>query len=340
MPESFQQVVESRIANPKQESRPDQIKQILREGRKARTKEEQEDIMRKLAEFSKDYSTEGDSKMKIDEFIGSDAKQAGLSPKEMLESYYGSSLPKEIIRAGNYNIDKPTIDPESFIKIFDTIKGQKDEEYGSSYSVGGDGSAPTAAVSSGRAAEISEKNAQTYRDWLGSGDPELQKRAEYFFKANSIDPTKPYESGKSVLEHEVGHHITKGDRKATAPLLANNYGFIASNNFEDFGEHTGMIDETTQALSRLQREWYKEKGTRISNPKQFMTIVNSGEIPEFLSSEGRRALIYARNLKEVRDSDQSEKKKKAAEETLKAISEMAPAVVQNKKQYGSKSNIS
>jgi hypothetical protein len=339
MPDSFQQAVESRIANPKQESRPDQIKQILREGRKARTKEEQEDVMRKLAELSKDYSSEEYPKMKIDEFMGSDAKKSGLSPKEMLESYYGEALPKEIIRAGNYNIDKPTIDPESFTKIFDTIRAQKDEEYGSSYSVERDGSAPTAAVSSGRAAEISEKNAQTYRDWLNGSDPELQKRAAYFFKANSIDPTKPYESGKSVLKHEIGHHITKGDREATLPIRANNYSYAASNSFEDFGEHTGMIDETTQALSRLQREWYKNKGTRINNPKQFMSIVNSGEIPEFLSSEGRRALIYARNLKEVRDSNQSDEKKKAAEEALKAISEMAPAVVQNKKQYGSKPNI-
>lgn len=338
MAESFQQAVESRIANPKQDSRPDQIKQILREGRKARTKEEQDAIMGKLAEFSKDYSSEEYPKMKTDEFMGSDAKQAGLSPKEMLESYYGEALPKEIIRAGNYNISKPTLEPESYSKIFDTIRGQKDEKYGSSYSVKPDGSEPTATVSSGAGAKISEQNADTLRRWLNSEDPELRKRASVYFKDNSIDPTKPYESGKSVLEHEMGHHITEGDKKATLPLTANNYGYVASNGFEDFGAHTGRIDETTQALSRLQREWYKEKGTRFNNPKQFMSVVESGEVPEFLSGEARRMLIYAKNLKAVRDSNESDKKKKAAEETLKALSEMIPAVVKTKKQNESKLN--
>jgi hypothetical protein len=63
-----------------------------------------------------------------------------------------------------------------------------------------------------------------------------------------------------------------------------------------------------------------------------MSVVESGEVPEFLSGEARRMLIYAKNLKAVRDSNESDKKKKAAEETLRALSEMIPSVVKNKKQ--------
>lgn len=310
-----------------------QINEILKMGRKARTKEDQQKIMQMLADLSVDYSDKDYPLMGIDEFIESKADRASLSPQKMLESYYGENLAKEIIRAGNYNAAMPTIKPESFPAIFDHIRGEKTTDFGSSYTPNADGS-PLASVSSGRAADIFNKNALTYREWLDSDDPNLRKRAIEHFRANSIDPTIPSISGPSSLMHEVGHHISLGDKKAELPITANNQAYIASSGFEDFGSHTGLINETTQALSRLQREMFKETGKRISNPKEFMRLVDSGEIPDFLTQEGRRILIYTQNLKDVRDNSDDPKKKKAAEKALEAISKMAPALVKNQAQNG------
>jgi hypothetical protein len=310
-----------------------QIKEIFLMGRKARSKEEQEEIMRLLQQFSTDYSSKEYAPMGISEFMASDKTKASLSPREMLESYYGQNLNREIIRAGNYNIARPTISPESFPAIFDRIQAQKDTEYGSYYSPSENG-IPRVVVSSGEAAKIFNKNAKTYRKWLQGNDPELKKRAIEFFQANSIDPSIPHKSGQSSLEHEIGHHITTKDKTSDLLLRANNNAYIASNRFEDFGAHTGRINETTQALSRLQREMFKETGKRINNPKEFMNLVNSEQVPNFLTQEGRRILIYARNLKKVADNSDDETKKKSAKKALKAISESAPSVVQNEKQIG------
>ena len=310
-----------------------QIKEILAMGRKARSKEEQEKIIKLLAGFSTNYENQAYPSMGISEFMASDKTKASLSPREMLESYYGQSLNREIIKAGNYNIARPTIKPESLPAIFDRIQAQKDTEYGSYYSPNEDGN-PKVVVSSGEAARIFNENAKTYRKWLQGNNPELKKRAIEFFQANSIDPAIPHKSGQSSLEHEIGHHITTKDETSDLLLRANNNAYTASNRFKDFGSHTGSMDETTQALSRLQREMFKETGKRISNPKEFMNLVNSEQIPNFLTQEGRRILIYARNLKKVADNSDSKTKKKAAKEALKAISESAPAVVQNKKRIG------
>lgn len=310
----------------------EQINNILLMGRENPNKEKLENIMKMLSENSKDYSSKEYPKMSIDQFVNSDATQAAVSPKDMLESYYGDALPKEIVRAGLYNMNYPTVNPTVFTKIFDTIKARKDTEYGSSY-IKKDG-VPTANVESGRAAEMSGENHETYKTWLKSEDPKLKSRALAYFNNNSLDPESKAGTIKSSLQHEIGHHITEPLRYETLPLLTRFEASIASNKFKDFGSHTGIVDETTQALSRFQREWFKEKKTRISNPSDFIKLVDSGEIPEFLSEEGRRILIYARNLKNVKDTSEDENKKNEAAAALRGLSEMVPAVVQNKKQYG------
>jgi hypothetical protein len=315
----------------------EKIDNILILGQKAYKKEEKDNIIKMLSNLSKDYSSEEYPKMSIDKFMSSDVTKAGITPKEMLESYYGKALPEEIIRAGNYNINHPTVANSSFSNIFDTIKAKKDTEYGSSYDV--IDNIPTAIVSSGTGAKIDEENSNTYREWLAGNDPELKARAMEFFQVNSIDPSIPSPTGISPLKHEIGHHISQADISASLPINTQRQGFLASNYGIDFGLHTNIKNETTQALSRLQRELFKEKGSRITNPADFMKLVNSGEIPEFLTQEGRRILIYAKNLKNVKDTSKDEEKKKAAAEALKGLSEMAPAVVQNKKKIGLNFNI-
>ena len=320
------------------------INEILRMGQKAQSKEEQEKIAKMLSQFSTDYSSPEYPKMGVSEFAEGSAQKAALSPQEMLKSYYGDKLNQEIIRAGNYNVSRPVIKPQSYSAIFDTIQGRKTEDYGSTYSIDKNNT-PTAEVTSGTGVEIEKENHDTYRKWLSGNDPKLKARALQYFRTNSLDPSISDDSVKSSLEHEVGHHITDPDTFYSLNSLRQNNGKLplaieardkasaASNRFDDFGGHTGLTAETTQALSRLQREMFKNTGKRLI-PIEFTKLVNSGEIPDFLTQEGRRILIYARNLKEVADKSKDEEKKKNAQEALKALSRMAPAVVKNEKKYG------
>jgi hypothetical protein len=47
-----------------------------------------------------------------------------------------------------------------------------------------------------------------------------------------------------------------------------------------------------------------------------MELVNKGEIPDFLTQEGRRILIYAKNLKEVADKSKDKKKKRSSKRSI------------------------
>jgi len=308
------------------------INQILLSGKRTKTKEEQDKIIQMLSALSVDYSSAEYPKMSASEFASGDAQKAALSPQEILKSYYGENLPREIIAAGNYNIARPTLLPKSYQNIFDTIPASKTTEYGSAYSPDNNGK-PMVELSSGRGFQIDQKNNETYRKWLQGNDLELKAKALEYFQANSLDPLIAASNKQGALEHEVGHHITRVAPYADLPLAAKSSASIASDKFNKFGEHTSIGNETTQALGRFQREMFKNTGKRL-HPVEFMAIVNKGEIPEFLTQEGRRILIYAKNLKEVADKSEDKNKKEKAKKALESISRMAPAVVQNKKQYG------
>lgn len=310
----------------------EQINAILLSGKRAKTKEEQEKIIQMLSALSTDYSNAEYPKMSVSEFASGDAQKAALSPQEMLKSYYGENLPREVIAAGNYNIARPTLKTASYSRIFDIIPAKKNTEYGSGYYEDYDGK-PLVELSSGRGLEIQNENDKTYREWLQKNEPDTKEIAIKHFKENSLDPSIPPSSNQSTLEHEVGHHMLRSNKFSKLPSQANEFGYTASDKFESFGAHTGLIDETTQALGRFQREMFKNTGKRLL-PVEFMDLVNKGEIPEFLTQEGRRILIYAKNLKDVADKSKDETKKKAAVEALWNISRMAPAVVKNEKKYG------
>ena len=284
-----------------------------------------------IKKYSIDYSNPIAPKTTPKEFLTKGLRYASLQPASILSGYYGKNLENEIISAGAYNAKNPVINPKSFSRIFDYIWSIKSPSEGTSYTPQFWGDKPYVTLNPDK--KLHAKNRATLRSMLNSSYPEDRQYASEYFNTNSIDPSLEFDLGGG-LEHEVGHHVTLADDNSEISKRAFRGAKTASNGFEKFGGHTGMPNETTQALSRFQREWFKEKKSRVTNPDDFMSIVNSGEIPKFLSDEGRRILIYTKNLKKVRDSDESEEKRKAAAEALKAISEMIPAVVQNKKKYG------
>jgi hypothetical protein len=240
---------------PNAKATADRINEILKMGKYAQSKEDQEKIIKMLSDLSTDYSSPEYPKMSISEFMKGNSEKAALSPKEMLQSYYGDNLAKEIIAAGNYNIARPVLLPKSYPAIFDTIQGSKTTDYGSSYTVG-ENVNPTAEVTVGEGAEIQNENNETYREWLNSDEPELKAIALEYFKTNSLDPSIPRSNEQSVLEHEIGHHITQSDSSGDLALFAKDFARIASDKFDKFGGHTSIGNETTQALGRFQREMF------------------------------------------------------------------------------------
>lgn len=306
------------------------IQEIILSGKRAKTKEEQDKVVQILSSLSKDYSNTEYPKMSSSEFLSGNAKKAALSPQEILKSYYGENLPKEVIAAGNYNIARPTIQPQSYSRIFDTIPARKNTEYADRYHFSNEGR-PLADLASGQALKFIKKLDKNYRDVLKGSNKDYKKEAKNYFKRNSLDPSTPPSNKQDMLEHEVTHHISLAEGKL--PYIARDYGFVASDGFSKFGAHTGQPHETTQALGRFQREMFKNTGKRL-HPVEFMAIVNKGEIPDFLTQEGRRILIYAKNLKDVADKSEDKDKKEAAKKALEAISRMAPAVVKSENKYG------
>lgn len=320
MPASLQEQIDEML----------KMQEIILSGKRAKTKEEQDKVVQMLSNFSKDYSSAEYPKMSSSEFLSGNSQKAALSPQEILKSYYGENLPREVIAAGNYNIARPTIQPQSYSRIFDKIPARKNTESADRYHLSYENK-PLADLASGYAFESLRKINENYREDLKGNNSDDKKEAKKFFKTNSLDPSIPASNKQDMLEHEVTHHINRAE--GNLPFIARDYGFVASDGFSKFGKHTGQPAETTQALGRFQREMFKNTGKRL-HPVEFMDIVNKGEIPKFLTQEGRRILIYAKNLKEVADKSENKEKKEAAKKALEAISRMAPAVVQNKKQYG------
>lgn len=302
--------------------RPKEVKALLIAARRVRTPEEEQEFLGKLKAQGRNLAPET-KRTSLEELADTSVKTGAMTPAEAIEPYYGAKLAREIIRAGNYNEAKPVIEREAYAKMFDVVKAERSPDEGAFYMEDG----PLVGLKSKRSDEISAINQATYNKWLKSDDPELQARAKDYFNTNAIDPKRPAAGQKDVIEHEFGHHATKSDPESRILRTANREGYVASGEFEEFGGHTGLKDETTQALSRLQREVFKNTGSRLTNPKQFMALVEADEVPAYLSQEGQRALNYARKLRGVSMESTDKGRKKAADAALKALSEAVPALV-------------
>jgi hypothetical protein len=309
----------------------DQIKKILLRARKARTPAAEEEALAGVKALGRTLASD-EERLTPSELAKPEVEKGAMAPADVISPYYGKQFARELIRAATYNQARPTLEKEAYAKMFDIIPAQRTAREGASYtpdnSDEGGKDEPMVRLKSARSQDISEKNFETYKGWLRGEDPELKARAEDFFKTNSIDPNRPENTQLDVIEHEFGHHATDPERNALAKK-ANYAGYEATGEFEEFGGHTGETAETTQALGRLQREVFKNTGNRLTNPKQFMSLVEADEVPAYLSQEGQRILTYSRNLKKVADTHKDKGRVEAAKKALKAISEMAPALVKN-----------
>lgn len=230
------------------------------------------------------------------------------------------------------------------------IKGRIDEEvpvyvrprYGARYRYRDEEGNPTAEVLTGgeRVADISLHNAAFYLDLLNKENRtpeeesrlqkkiELSKYNEFENLGDSVemeDDEVPeggrYPEGETLdsfleqeigtgLEHEMGHHIYR-------PHNYKNYPFSSKSKESYFDDR----QELFQALGKFQREHFKEKGQRLTNPEDLYFLLKSDEKFDYLSKEAKRLINYLRK----------EEKGSKGEKRLKFISELAPMFVSNDK---------
>jgi len=285
--------------------------------------EQEEVFMRQISDLGENLAPDV-QKMSPDQLANPDIAVGAMRPADIIAPYYGKNFGREIASAANYNESHPSINPSAYAMLFDTIKAVRSSDEQASYSP----SLHQVNLESKDSEDIMAYNAAQYRKWLtediGQG---TRERAQNFFNNNSMDPRRDDGGALDAIEHEYGHHATRVNIGNKLVETARDSGIDASAG--NFGSHTSDANETSQALARLQREFFKNTGSRLMNSKQFMDVVNAPDVPEFLTQEGQRILNYSRRLKSVADSDKDQRKRDAAKEALKAISEMAPSFVQN-----------
>jgi hypothetical protein len=231
-----------------------------------------------------------------------DSGSGSLTPADVIRPYYGDQFEGEVLAAQKANEKDGVLRSDSYSRLFDPVPVER-EEYSGFYMVPHDRSiSPRVSVPNKESKAIQKQNEQFYRDMLQPFDEDGTKRdirdkrrAQRFFTANSYSPEDRIGSAEDTLEHELGHHYARPNSsytKADTPFSQALEGSSA------FGAHMAKPSETVQAMGRLQREVFKNTGSRIKNREQFLEMVDNP--PEYLSPEGKRILYFSKRLKEHR----------------------------------------
>ena len=127
---------------------------------------------------------------------------------------------------------------------------------------------------------------------------------------NSYDPND-LPTAEDTAEHEVLHHVLRPNIEGSrllgypadqTPPEINEIGNLTA----DIGGkpirvkdlHGTKASEILTYLGKVQRETFAAKQSRLQ-PGEFTRLVESGKTPGYLSGEGKRAIIYARNVSKI-----------------------------------------
>jgi hypothetical protein len=322
----------------------------LRNARAKRTPEQIEKFGESLAASGQDLSNDAPRKS-VKEVEDSGTMRGSAKPADFIAKYYKDKFPLEVAKAMLYNKNKgrsqPVLEEDAYSRLFDDIEFERDpnETRGASY-------APRESkvgLPNEEAEGIEKFNNKTYREWSKSDDPKLRARAEKVARVNSYQSVDSMASDKTnAAEHEFGHHYArpaKGGVASTAEYLVSQGGRHKSGErFVDF--HTASPSELTQAAGRFQREFFAETGKRITDPEEFLKLVNSDEKLEFMTPEAKRYLTFARRLQnesEAHDPNDDffgtrRKEKKSREEAIRRMAEILPATVSVDESFEGRAN--
>jgi hypothetical protein len=233
--------------------------------------------------------------------------------------------------------------PMSYSRIYEDFPVDVQNERGATYE-------PTTDVSEVAGAgkhAFQEAYFRLKQKDLSSDNPKRRENAEWFFKVNSLDPTKGPQSQLSIAQHELGHaamhpirlsgRLAYSSRKSEPDYLKSNEGKpIQWTEKDEDGYGTSLTHrrhlekpfEVIQAAGRFQREFFKETGDRVK-PGEFTSLVLSKEDPDYLSQEGSRFLNYARDTMQKIDRLYDDEEADAIQEHfLQRLETILPTVVE------------
>lgn len=246
-----------------------------------------------------------------------------LRPSDVIERYYGPELSREVAKAALANERSKALKGDLPFRILDRVPVVRDPDVPEKPHYLPD--RREIHMPNAEALDIAEKNVTTRKGWMAGQDPSLKARLEERARLNSYASVDELNATDwpSVLEHETGHHFTQ------AASGEGSWADQTRRYLYDAGmseHHLSDPDELTQAAGRLQRELFKGSGKRIENPKKFLDLVQSGQTPDYLTKEGKRLLVFTRELMTPKEGE-SNVRSNARKAAAKRIAEMLPSVV-------------
>ena len=225
---------------------------------------------------------------------------AKMTPASVIAPYYGDNFEKEVLEAQEANKKINFLSADSYSKLYDPVPAEADYYTSAKYKYG----KRTPKVEVGAPNEEGkyfwnddhDKEADVARAYAAKEgaarrNDEEGRKAIRFMRLNNYDPLNHgKENEASSLEHELGHHYSiRGGGGRADNLVRRGWDETSAGD-----THIAKPVETRQAMGRLQREVYKNTGSRVKDEETFMAMVEKP--PEYLSNEGRRLLNYAKRL--------------------------------------------
>lgn len=309
--------------------------EFVDKNKKYKPSEEDYKYLESLRKSSKNYADlPAVSKEEItNKQMRNETVDTATTPSEYIAPYYGgdANLAREAKTAADYRnkLESELKRPKGFFEVppEERLFSAAKVEIGPTLSPAYDPKDKKVYVNAKEGDDINKSNVADFQDWLKSKDREevnIAREAiygnDYSSASDSGGEEDPKKSMASSLQHELGHHVyrTNFDIKYGSKT-PEGYPVVKSitDNQPAKDSYLGIANELAQGLGRLQREYYEQTGTRLTEPEDLYILIKGGDKLEGLSPEGRRVINH---LRKQGDSEKADK-------YLKEVSRMAPMFV-------------
>ena len=256
------------------------------------------------------------SKATPEEIKSLSAKSGKASPADFIAPYYGNKFATELRKARRENMSSRMLQQDSFKRLFEDIPFDAEPDSSNRYEEEVDSGKVRVVLGDEGSRSIRKENAGTYAKMLKSGDPEKVADAEKAIFGNAYGSAQELEdiADQSAAEHEFGHHFAQPDGVREATKMTVGEGGLKMRK-----THLLQPEELVNAIGRVQRETFAATGKRYEKPEDFEKVVLGGEMPNYLSTEGKRLFNH---LRQQLSSD-----KRMGTEYLKKVSKVVPSLV-------------
>jgi hypothetical protein len=283
-------------------------------------------LVDRLIAKRKVYDISPELKTKTPAEINAPADSAGkATPASFISPYYGEQFNNEVKKAKFQNTKLKVLTNESYPALFEEIPYEKKGTTTAYYKPVQEGvKVPSVMLTGPEGQDIKKENASVLEKWLTKPkDSEEYKDAKNTIEGNAYGSTADYADTSGTAEHEFGHHYAKASPQVEREI-GGEFGGEVGEMYLIKKTHLSDPNELVNSLGRLQRETFKATGKRYDS-EEFKKLIQSGETPDYLTSEGRRVINHMRFQFKDRENSKSE-----ADKYLETVSKLIPALVKNK----------